>query len=288
MRRILRQAGRSRLRGLPVIDALARRAATGALTFLSLALLAGAGLAQNGPSMGAGANVTPTFTIWDVKLGQPVSTIPDADVVNVSCGTDGGPPSLPLKNFGEYAKCPAEPSGLRDVYFQYDDEQTYIAKAMNAQDRYLQAGTSVYAHPVIISVLVDDKGIARGIRIVTDDHASNYERRSAASLETNLRARFNSWNLDCQKLQPADGEEPVGSQFVHDLCTGTDTASGQSLRLEARYMRLKGQTAIDPTTQKVTRGNYFSATRFELVQAPFKPSVPAAPAAGPATGGDDQ
>jgi len=268
----------------------------GVLAGLAVALLAlpAPVLAQAGPSIasggagassapggGAASSVIPSFTIWDVKLGQPVSAIPDADIVNVACGTNGGPPSLLLKNFTEFAKCPAEPSGLHEVRFEYDDEQAYVAKALELEYRFLQAGTSVYAHPVIISVLVDDKGIAQGIRIVTDDHASIRDRRGAASLEQNLKARFGDWKLACQQVPPADGEQPLGATFVHDVCTGAD-ASGANLRLEARYMRLKGEVGIDPTTQKVQRGDFASSTRFELVDAPYKPAQPPARPTGSA------
>ena len=212
------------------------------------------------------------FTIWDVKLGQPVSAIPDPEIVNVACGTNGGPPSTQLKNFSEYAKCPAEPSGLHEVHFEYDDEQTYIAKAYNMEDRYLQPGTTVYAHPVIVSVLVDDQGIARGIRIITDDHASVRDRRQAASLEVNLRGRFTQWGLDCKSIPPADGQESVGNTFVNDQCSGKDPQGDESVVFHSRYFRLKGQTALDPVTQQVVRDNFLSDTRFELVQAPFQPS----------------
>lgn len=253
-----------------------RRAALGAVAALA-ALASGGALAQQGPVAAGGqalGQITPTFTIWDVHLGQPVSSIPDAEIVNVACGTNGGPPSLPLANFTEFARCPAEASGLHEVYFEYDDEQTYIAKALELQDRYLQAGTSIYAHPVIISALVDDAGIARGIRAVTDDRASAYDRRSAASLATNLRARFSDWGLHCQQLPPAEGESAVGRIFIHDLCSGADPTGKQRLRLESRYMRLKGQTAINPETQQVIRNNFQSSTRFELVEAPYEPAPP--------------
>jgi len=263
----------------------------GALAVAGLLLPAAmAGTAQAQPAMAPGgsqggpaaagaagtpgtATVSPTFTIWDVKLGQPVSQIPDQLIVNTACGTNGGPISLPLKNFSEFAKCSPESSGLREVHFEYDDEQTYIAKALDLEYRYLQAGTSVYAHPVNVSVLVDDKGIARGIRIITDDTASIHDRRGAYQLEDNLKGRYQSWNVACQKIPPTDGEQDAGGIFVHDICVATDPASGETMRLEARYLRRKGQVAIDPETQKVQRDNFVSTTRFELVQAPYTPST---------------
>lgn len=258
------------------------------LLVLTMAAAPAVALAQQPPAAAPGNGefgaVEPNFTIWDVKLGQSVSQIPDPDVVNVSCGTNGGPPSLPLKNFLDFAKCPAEPSGLHEVHFEYDDEQAYIAKALELEYRYLQAGTSVYAHPVNLSVLIDDKGIARGIRIVTDDRASLHDRRAAYTLETNLTARFGSWSPNCQQIPPGGGEESIGNIFVHDICTATDPQTGEHLRIEARYLRLKGQVAIDPVTQQVQRENFVSTTRFELVQAPYQPSTnyaASAPAPGP-------
>jgi hypothetical protein len=229
--------------------------------------------AQN-PGQNPGMAITPAFSIWDVKLGQPVSQIPDKDVVNVSCGTNGGPPSIPLKSFNDYAKCPPEPSGLREIYFQYDDEQDYVAKALDLEYRVVQGGTSIYAHPVIISVLVDDKGIVQGIRIVTDDRASQVDRRSGVTLATNLRDRFDPWSLNCQKIPPKEGEAGLGQQFVHDLCTAENPALKQRVRIEATYLRKKGQTPINLETRAITKGNFESKTRFELVQEPYQPAAP--------------
>ncbi|RYE53283.1 MAG: hypothetical protein EOP20_13635, partial [Hyphomicrobiales bacterium] len=78
--------------------------------------------------------LAPVYSIWDVKLGEPVSQIPAMEVVDVSCGTNGGPPSMSLAGqFADFAKCPAEPSGLHEVYFENDDEIDYIAKAQEAE-----------------------------------------------------------------------------------------------------------------------------------------------------------
>jgi len=249
----------------------------GAVVALLAATIPSLAAGQSGPAMAgpaaAGPAMVPGFTIWDVKLGQPVSAIPDPEIVNVACGTNGGPPALALKNFSEFAKCQPEASGLREVHFEYDDEQAYVAKALELEYRFLTTGTSVYAHPVNVSVLVDDKGIARGIRIVTDDRASIRDRRSAASLEQSLRARFADWSLDCKALPPADGEDSVGGEFVHDICTGQNAASDR-LRIESVYMRRKGQVAIDPETQKLIRDSFYSSTRFEEVEAPYQPQLP--------------
>src|SRR5260370_37511415 len=66
--------------------------------------------------------------IWDLQLGAQADQLPD-EFVDYACGTNGGPPAAPLNGFAEFRRCRAEPSGLREVYFRYDDELEYLAKA---------------------------------------------------------------------------------------------------------------------------------------------------------------
>ena len=219
------------------------------------------------------AAIEPDFKIWDVKLGQPITDIPDTAAAIIACGTDGGPISITLKGFADWQQCTPEASGLREVAFTYDDEKDYVARALELEYRALKAGTSIYAHPVIVSVLVDDKGVSEGIRIVTDDRASDNDRRGAVFLIKNLQGQFSSWKLDCNDIPMADGEQPVGSQFIHERCTGTNPdGSGQKVAMEASYLRKKGQEGLSRETQQVNKGYYESQTRFELLSAPYLPS----------------
>ncbi len=223
----------------------------------------------------AGTNLTyvPAFTIWDVKFGEPVTQIPLSAVALIACGTNGGPPSVPLGDFAEYATCRPEASGLHEVFFTYDDEQDYIAKALEDEYRFAQGGTSIYAHPVIFTVLVDAGGLARGIRIVTDERASERDRRVAVRLSENLKGRYSPWSPACEDLPATDGQLPVGAIFIHEVCTAEDPGGTTAMRLEATYFRKKGQTSINRETQKV-QSNYFqSATRLEVVQLPYQPDT---------------
>ncbi|MEQ1899165.1 MAG: hypothetical protein ABL866_00375 [Devosia sp.] len=237
-------------------------------------LLMAAGLAgQPGSTMAQNADVEPDFAIWNVQLGQAVTVIPDSAAAIIACGTNGGPISIELKSFGDWAQCTPEASGLREIAFTYDDEKDYIARAFELEYRALRGGTSVYAHPVLVSVLVDDKGVSQGIRIVTDDRASDADRRLAVVLSKNFQARFGPWNLNCQDIPMREGEEPVGGSFIHDRCVGTNPdGSGQTVLIEGSYLRKKGQEGLSKDTQQVNKGYYESQTRMELVNPPYSPA----------------
>src|SRR5690349_4786412 len=86
-----------------------------------IAGVAGTALAQQRPSR---------LEIWDLKLGTPVADLPD-EFTDYACGTNGGPPSVALANWREYRRCRPDAVGLREVYFRYDDELEYWAKANN-------------------------------------------------------------------------------------------------------------------------------------------------------------
>lgn len=219
----------------------------------------------------AQVQIEPVFSIWDVTLGQPVSLAPDAEVGEISCGTNGGPPGRALDSFADFLTCLPEASGLREVRFDYDDEQDFIAKALELEYQVLQGGTSVYAHPVIVSLLVDEAGVVQGRRIVTDDRISDLARRTAYTLINNLKARFSDWSLDCADIQMKEGELPVGSQFIHEICSGQSQDDRTLISMEASYLRKRGQLAVNIETQEVNTGYFESQTRFEEVLAPYTP-----------------
>src|SRR6267154_4945025 len=124
---------------------------------LALTALVGTAGAQQRPSQ---------FEIWDLKLGTPADKLPD-DFTDYACGTGGGPPSIALTGWKDFRRCRPEPSGLREIYFRYDDELEYWAKANNLAAQMEQyVGTKTYGFPITVSALIDDKAEVRGIRIV--------------------------------------------------------------------------------------------------------------------------
>jgi hypothetical protein len=236
-------------------------------------LVAAAAIGLPGAAMAETLGVEPDFAIWNVPLGKPVTDVPDSAAAIIACGTNGGPISIELKSFADWAQCTPEASGLREIAFTYDDEKDYIAKALELEYRALAGGTSMYAHPVIVSILVDDKGVSEGIRIVTDDRASDSDRRVAVILSKNLQGRYSLWKLACEDIPMQAGEQPVGNDFIHTRCTGTNPdGSGQKVLIEGSYLRKKGQEGLNIDTQQVNKGYYESETRLEVVNPPYLPS----------------
>lgn len=235
------------------------------LALAGLLLLAAPALAQE--------KIKPVYSIWDVQLGQPLTQAKDGDVGAIACGTDGGPPGQELKSFSQYTMCTPEASGLREVYFTYDDEQDYITLALEVAYQFLKGGTSVFAQPVIVSLLVDEAGIVQGRRIVTDNRTSDADRRNAYTMINNFRARYGEWSLNCRDVPMQEGEQPVGKLFVHEVCTGQSPDRLTRIAFEASYLRKKGQRALSQETQQVNKGYFESQTRYEEVLVPYEPKT---------------
>jgi hypothetical protein len=206
------------------------------------------------------------LNVWDIHIGQPASEIPNA-FVNYACGTNGGPPSVPLANFTEFKKCRPDANGLHEVYFEYDDELEYWARALDLKAEIrMYAGTTAYEFPVVASVLFDDAGLAKGERLVTDPRQQlSRDRNEFWTMADFIRHRFADDGWECKDLAPGDGESPAGSYFIKNHCE--KTLNGLHLVLEQRYFQKKGQQFLDPYTGKPRMEDYESATRFEMYDA---------------------
>lgn len=213
----------------------------------------------------------PVYSIWDVTLGKPITQIPSSEVGDIACGTNGGPPGRRLAYFADFLTCSPEDSGLREIQFTYDDEQDYIARALESEIKAFQGGTSVYAHPVMVALLVDPAGIVQGRRIVTDDRVADVVRRTAFTLIRNFKARYGSWSLRCSDIPMQEGEQPVGNTFIHELCLGQSPDGGTLIAIESSYLRKRGQVAVNRETQQVNVGYFESQTRYEEVLSPYAP-----------------
>jgi hypothetical protein len=218
-------------------------------------------------------------TVWDLKLGQPVPAQPAAsEFRGFACGSNGGPPRMKLTGWGDFARCGAEASGLHEVYFEYDDELEYIARAKDLEMNITRwAGTTEVRFPVIVSALFDDAGVLQGIRMVTDPRADFQDHVT----EANLRKRAEAYVLggvlaarhgieaarDCQALPQAEGESAVGALFVKQSCTRDDAANNRKILLRANFYRKPGQSGTNPQlSTQLTQGQFESSARLEILQ----------------------
>jgi hypothetical protein len=220
----------------------------------ALVLIAGApSQAQQRPSR---------VEIFDLKLGTPVDDLPD-EFIDYACGTGGGPPSALLGGFKDFRRCRPEAGGLREVYFRYDDELEYWAKANNfATEIKKFSGTKIYDFPVVISARFDERGILAGIRIVSDPRDTSRDREEAYLLRNFLSARFGREGWDCVELPPEDGETPVFRTFIKQRCK--KIIDGALAEMHTNFFRKKGQTEVDIRSGRATEGQFESVVRFEL------------------------
>jgi hypothetical protein len=203
--------------------------------------------------------------VWDLRLGSLIEQLPD-EFIDYACGTNGGPPSTPLNGWREVRRCRPEGSGLREVYFRYDDELEYWAKANNLLPQMEQySGTKTYGFPVTVSALIDDGGALRGIRLVSDPRGDSQNRDEAYLLRNFLTARFGRDGWTCERLPPDDGETAVEGIFVKERCR-KDLEAKTVASLTTRHLRKAGQSQFDPRTGRETAGQFESSVRFELVQ----------------------
>ncbi len=218
-------------------------------------------------------------TVWDLKLGQPIAAQPSAEEFRgFACGSNGGPPRQRLKGWSDFARCPAETDGLHEVYFEYDDELEYIARARDLEQEVARwAGTTEASFPVVVSALFDSVGVLKGIRMVTDSRpdyrndtidADLRKRDDAYLLGGRMAARFNiDAKRDCTARPAAEGESAVGDQFIKQSCELIDRDQHRKVDLKIDFYRKPGQSAFNPQMPtQLTQGQFESSARLEIYE----------------------
>jgi hypothetical protein len=201
--------------------------------------------------------------LWDIPLGTPIAQLPLDDYVDPACGTNGGPPARVLKSFAEFALCPAEAaSGLHEVWFRYDDEMEYIARARRSEIlvRQYQAN-SLAGQPITTSLLIDDAGLVQGYRVVNDARVDGRTRIAAFDL-ADLFKGMASVGLSCTDLPPNEGERPIEDLFVKENCEGE--ADGVVTKVQARRFFKPGQFAVNPNDARLNENEFESSARLEM------------------------
>jgi hypothetical protein len=242
---------------------------TGPLTVVSYhlvrAIIAVAALVILGAVSGHAEEISRRADIWSLKLGTSAAALPNNDFIDYACGSNGGPPQQPLSGWSDYGECRPEPNGLREVYFRYDDELEYWAKAHRARTLLAQyGGTKVLDFPVILSGLFDADGTLAGLRVVTDPRVGPQDRKQAYTLSNFLKARFGGEGWACIDTPPKPGETPVGALYINKHCSKSVKGDMRAL-LETRFLRLPGQAEFSGSG-KLTVGEFESSTRLELLR----------------------
>jgi hypothetical protein len=221
-------------------------------TAFAMALAAGSAEAQ-----------APAPKIWDIKLGIPISALPLNDFVDTACGTNGGPPALVLKSFYDFAQCKVEPrTGLHEVWFRYDDEMEYVARARRSDIMVRQYQANALAgQPIVTSLLIDDAGIVQGYRVVNDPRADARSRIGAFGLADIFKG-MSATPLECVDLPPAEGERPIEDLLVKESCESR--SDGFVTRVEARRYYKPGQFAVDPNDSRLNENEFESSARIEV------------------------
>jgi hypothetical protein len=205
--------------------------------------------------------------IWDINFGIPVGALPLSDFVDPACGTNGGPPARVLKGFDEFALCPVEPStGLHEVWFRYDDEMEYVARARRSGVliRQYQAN-SLAGQPITTSFLIDDAGRVQGYRIVNDPRADAATRIDAFNI-ADLFKGIAGIGVPCTDLPPGEGERPINDIFIKQVCE--QKTGDKVVHLESRRYYKPGQYAVDPNENRAIENQFESSARLEVYRLP--------------------
>ena len=225
-----------------------------------------AAFASSAPAGAQVAGIEPAPRVWEIPLGTPISDLPDNVYTEPACGTNGGPAGASLASFADFEQCQAEPGGLREIWFRFDDTLEYVALALrNPVEAQRHRATAIASQPAIFSLLVDPDGVIRGYRAFTDPGADPRLRYDAHLAAATLRSVYGTaWT--CEDLPALEGETPIDSRFVKRDCSlERDDLTADS---KARFFFKPGQQLLDPVTGKPMLNSFESAAAIEVLQRP--------------------
>jgi hypothetical protein len=215
----------------------------------------------------------PLPRIWDLQLPTAVGDLPEEEFVDPACGTNGGPPGLQIGAFERFSRCRPEASGLREIWFRYDDEWEYVARAARDPDAVARNNAMVVlGQPVTLSLLIDAAGLMQGYRIITDPRAEEELRSHAYGIAIAFKARFGGDGWTCEDLAAAEGETAIDGTFVKEHCG--KTADAEEITVDSRYYRKPGQAMLDPNSGLPTVNQFESAARLEVVRTDARKRAP--------------
>ena len=155
----------------------------------------------------AGAAPAPTVDtdIREFSVGMPLSTLPPHGYL-IDC-VPGLAKAEALKGWADYARCPVDKDGLREIRFRYGDNGEYETK--------------VVGQPMQLSLFLGQDGTVDAIRMETDPTARLFLRKRAFIFGEQVKDRYGEPGWVCTVGQPQENEEPVGGMFVREHCDKT-------------------------------------------------------------------
>ena len=176
-----------------------------------------------------------------------------------------------------FPRCRAEADGLREVYFEYDDELEYIARARDSPARSRAGPAPPSGFPIVVSALFDDRRHFAG-HPHRDRRAARASQRTlprpiCASAPTPIssaaswrRASTSCPRSDCPTLAAGEGEKRVGAAFVKQSCEKTDPPGAGARSFCALILyRKPGQSGTNPQLPtQLTEGQFESSARLEM------------------------
>jgi hypothetical protein len=128
-----------------------------------------------------------------------------------------------LTSFAEFAQCARErTTGLHEVWFRYDDEMEYVARARRSDIMIRQhQANSLAGQPIITSLLIDAAGLVQGYRIVNDPRVESQTRIAAFGIADVLKG-VAGLGLNCTDLPLAEGERLIEDWFITNGEKATD------------------------------------------------------------------
>ena len=158
---------------------------------LSLAMVGGLSLrAQDAPA-----------DLRQFRVGMKLQALPSQGYTGLGCAAGGAG----LATWDDFATCPADRAGRREVSFRYDDEK----------------GTKVAGQAVLLSLVMDADGTVDAIRMQTDPAARLGLRKRGYFFGEQVMARYGESGWTCTEGAPEASQQPVGGVFVREHCEKT-------------------------------------------------------------------
>lgn len=172
-------------------------------------VLAAACLAPHG-SLG-GNKATPRADLRDLHVGMRLAEIPADGYANLRCATE---PDKTLAAWSEHKRCASDAHGRHAVHFEFDERSNVLGPL---DDKY--RGTKVGGHPVILTLMIDDRDRVVGLDIETDDKTRLFLRKKAHMLGRQAMSFYGEDGWTCDRKEPGADEAPVGGLFIRERCS---------------------------------------------------------------------